>query len=335
VVGAELGTGIGRMIPWRFFAWVKRGKARGGARAAAVLRCDTRPMKKFVLALVIALGAHSALAEAPVPLLWKVSDADNSLYLLGSFHMLKPTDYPVAKSVDAAFEDAKQLYFELSPQEMSDPTLGEKLAQAGARTDGTTLQQSVSAKTWRKLQAYAAKNNMSAANFQSLKPWFVGLILAITELQKNGLDTSLGLDQHFMQRAALAGKPTYGLETGDAQIALFNGLSPKQQDQLLEEALDTGAKMKSEIQALHTAWRTADDKKLYQDTALKMRREYPDLYLSLNLGRNLAWLPKLETLLRDNPRDNILVVVGAMHLVGEDGVVKMLANKGYKVQRLK
>jgi uncharacterized protein len=312
-----------------------RGTARGRSRGAAVLRCDTRRMKKFAIALVIALGAHSALADAPVPLLWKVSDADNSLYLLGSFHMLKATDYPVAKSVDAAFEDAKQLYFELSPQEMSDPTVGVKLAQAGARADGTTLQQSVSAKTWRKLQAYAAKNNMSAANFQAAKPWFVGLILSINEMQKNGLDPALGLDQHFEDRAAKTGKPTQGLETVDSQIALFNSLNPKEQDQFLEEALDTSARIKAEIANLHTTWRKGDDVKLYQDIGLKMRREYPELYESFNRGRNRAWLPKLEALLRDNAKDNILVVVGALHLVGEDGVVKMLANKGYKVERIR
>ena len=300
-----------------------------------VQQCDTTLMKKFAIAILIALGAHSAQADAPVPLLWKVSDADNSLYLLGSFHMLKATDYPVAKSVDAAFEDSNQVYFELSPQEMADPALGQKLAQAGARTDGTTLQQSVSAKTWNKLQAYATKNKISADNFQASKPWFVGLVVAISELQKNGLDISLGLDQHFMQRAAKAGKPTQGLETGDAQIALFSGLGAKQQDQLLEEALDSSAKIKAQIEALHAAWRKSDDKKLYQDTALRMRRDYPDLYVSLNRGRNLAWLPKLEALLKDNQKDNILVVVGALHLVGEDGVVKMLADKGYKVQRLK
>ena len=70
------------------------------------------------------------------------------------------------------------------------------------------------------------------------------------------------MDQHFIQRAAKAGKTTRGLETGDAQTALFNGLGAKQQDQFLEEALDSGAKMKSEIEALHTAWRKADDNKL-------------------------------------------------------------------------
>lgn len=292
-------------------------------------------MKKIIISLFIALGANVAYADAPVPLLWKVSDADNSLYLLGSFHMLKPTDYPVAASLDAAFQDSTEVYFELSPQEISDPALGQKLAQAGSRADGKTLQQSVSPKTWRKLQAYATKNNIDVANFQNAKPWFVGLILAMIGMQKNGFDPALGLDQHFMGRAAKAGKPTQGLETGDMQIALFNDLGPKEQDQFLEEALDSGVRLKAEVQALHAAWRKADDKKLYQDMAVKMRRDYPELYESINRGRNKAWLSQLEALLADNHKDNILVVVGALHLLGDDGVVKLLAAKGYKVERIK
>jgi uncharacterized protein YbaP (TraB family) len=249
--------------------------------------------------------------------------------------MLKASDYPVAPSVDAVFQDASQLYFELSPQELSDPALGAKLTQVGVRNDGKTLQQSVSTKTWRKLQAYATKNNIEVANFQTAKPWFAGLVLTVMSIQKNGFDPALGLDQHLMGRAAKAGKPTQGLETFDFQMALFNELSPKGQDQFLEEALDTGGRIKAEMQTLHTAWRKADEKKLYQDMALKMRRDYPELYESMNRGRNKAWLPKLEALLKDNQKDNILVVVGALHLLGDDGVVKMLADKGYKVERIK
>ena len=292
-------------------------------------------MKKFLCTILIALGAHLAHAQAPVPLLWKVSDADNSLYLLGSFHMLKTTDYPVAASVDAAFNDASQVVFELSPQEVNDPALGSKLAALGVLAGGKTLQQSVSAKTWRKLQAFSAKNKVDLANFQNLKPWFVGLMLAVMGMQNNGFDPALGLDQQLMQRAVKEGKATQGLETGDMQIALFNNLSPKEQDQFLEEALDSGGRLKTEMQALHTAWRNADEKKLYQDVGLKMRRDYPELYESINRGRNKAWLPKLEALLKANQKDNVLVVVGALHLLGDDGVVKMLAAKGYKVERIK
>jgi uncharacterized protein YbaP (TraB family) len=292
-------------------------------------------MKKFLCTILIAFGAHLAHAQAPVPMLWKVSDADNSLYLLGSFHMLKATDYPVAASVDAAFNDASQVVFELSPQEVNDPALGSKLAALGVLAGGKTLQQSVSAKTWRKLQAFSAKNKVDLANFQNLKPWFVGLMLAVMGMQNNGFDPALGLDLQLMQRAVKEGKATQGLETGDMQLALFNNLPPKEQDQFLEEALDSGGRLKTEMQALHTAWRNADEKKLYQDVGLKMRRDYPELYESINRGRNKAWLPKLEALLKANQKDNVLVVVGALHLLGDDGVVKMLAAKGYKVERIK
>ena len=291
-------------------------------------------MKKILLPLILMISTNMAYAEAPKPLLWKVSDANNSLYLLGSFHMLKTTDYPLAKSTDLAFDDAEQLYFELSPEEMNNPALGQKMAQAAMRTDGKTLQQSLSAETWKKFEASAAKNNLPAANFQSFEPWFVALILSVTEMQKIGLNPALGLDKHFMERAAKAGKPAKGLESGDSQIAIFDGMSMKQQEQFLQDALDESADMKKKIDELHSTWRNADDKALFNIMAKEMSQKYPELYQTINLDRNNAWLPKLEAMLKDNDKDDVMVVVGSLHLVGDDGVIKMLKSKGYKVERL-
>ena len=291
-------------------------------------------MKKLLLPLILMISTNMAYAEAPKPLLWKVSDANNSLYLLGSFHMLKTTDYPLAKSTDLAFDDAEQLYFELSPEEMNNPALGQKMAQAAMRTDGKTLQQSLSAETWKKFEASAAKNNLPAANFQSFEPWFVALILSVTEMQKIGLNPALGLDKHFMERAAKAGKPAKGLESGDSQIAIFDGMSMKQQEQFLQDALDESADMKKKIDELHSTWRNADDKVLFNIMAKEMSQKYPELYQTINLDRNKAWLPKLEAMLKDNDKDDVMVVVGSLHLVGDDGVIKMLKSKGYKVERL-
>lgn len=306
-------------------------------------------MKKILLPLLMIIGANFAYAEAskplvttsvktnttpPKPLLWKVSDANNSLYLLGSFHMLKPTDYPLAKSTDLAFDDAEQLYFELSPEEMNNPALGQKMAQAAMRTDGKTLQQSLSAETWKKFEALAAKNNLPAANFQSFEPWFVALILSVTEMQKVGLNPALGLDKHFMDRAAKAGKPAKGLETGASQIAIFDGMGVKLQEQFLLDALDESADMKKKIDELHSTWRNADDNALFNIMAKEMSQKYPELYQTINLDRNKAWLPKLEAMLKDNDKDDVMVVVGSLHLVGDDGVIKMLKSKGYKIERL-
>ena len=296
-------------------------------------------MKKILLPLILLLGTNIACAETttspPKPLLWKVSDANNSLYLLGSFHMLKASDYPLAKSTDVAFDDAEQLYFELSPEEMNNPALGQKMAQAATRTDGKTLQESLPPETWKKLEAYTASRNIPVANFQSFEPWFVTLILSVTEMQKVGLEPALGLDKHFMERAAKAGKPAKGLETGDSQIAIFDGMSVKQQEQFLQDTLDETADMKNKMEELHTVWRNADDKKLYDEMAKEMSVKYPELYQSINPERNKAWLPKLEALLKDNDNDDIMVVVGSLHLVGKEGVVQLLKDKGYKVERMK
>ena len=292
-------------------------------------------MKKIFSLLFLLFASNIACAEAPKPLLWKVSDTDNSLYLLGSFHMLKADDYPLAKSTDVAFDDAEQLYFELSPEEMNNPALGQKMAQAAMLPHGKNLQQSVSAETWKKFEAYAAKNNLPVANFQGFEPWFVGLILSVTEMQKIGLDAALGLDKHFMDRAAKSGKPGKGLETGDSQIAIFDSMSSLQQEQFLLDALGDSAEIKAKMDELYATWRKADDKTLFDKMAMEMRKDYPELYQSINPDRNKAWLPKLEALLKANKSDDILVVVGALHLVGDDGVVKLLKDKGYKIERMK
>lgn len=291
-------------------------------------------MKKSLLPLLLCLGTTAISAETPKPLLWKVSDADNSLYLLGSFHMLKPSDYPLAKSTDLAFDDAEQIFFELSPEEMSSPALGQKMAQAGMLTDGKTLQQSVAPGTWKKFETYATAQKMPIANFQVFEPWFVALILSVTEMQKIGLNQSLGLDKHFMDRAAKAGKPAKGLETGASQIAIFDSMTAKQQEQFLLDALDDSADMQKKIDELHSAWRTADDKLLFAKMASDMQQKYPELYQKINVARNKAWLPQLEAMLKDNGKDDIMVVVGSLHLVGSDGVVKMLQQRGYKIERL-
>lgn len=292
-------------------------------------------MKKITLALLMAFSINSAYAEAPKPLLWKVSDADNSLYLLGSFHFLKTSDYPLAKATDAAFDDAEQLYFEISAEEMNNPALGEKMAKAGTRTDGKTLQQSLPAKTWSQFEAYTSERKLPAASFQQFEPWFVTLILSITEMQRVGLDPALGLDKHFMDRATKAGKPMKGLETGDSQIAIFDSMTAKQQEQQLQDTLDESANLKKQLEEMHAVWRKGDDKTLFNKIGLETKEKYPELYQSINLERNQAWLPKLQALLKDNDKDDVMVVVGALHLIGEDGVVKMLKDKGFKVERIK
>lgn len=320
------------------------------------MRLNTRLSLKTLLCsclLVMGLGAVNAQApataapeagasNAPVPLLWRVGTDTRSVYLLGSFHLLKPDDYPLHADVDAAFADSTRLVFEIPPEELSSPALGMKMGQAAMRTDGTTLDSALPPETAAALAAWTQANAAGLAQMQlppqvlqMFQPWFVGLMVSIVEMTKFGLQPELGMDMHLAARATEAGKPTSGLETGDTQIAFFSGMTAEQQLQFLQSSLETtGERGQQEIERLHAAWRAGDAQHLWNEMAVQMRDEYPEIYARINVERNDAWVPQIEALLADEAGGNALVVVGALHLLGEDGVVEKLAARGHAVERI-
>ncbi len=288
-----------------------------------------------------AASGVQARRAPPVPLLWKVSDADNSVYLLGSFHLLKPDDYPLSKDVDAAFADAESLVFEIPPEEMASPTLAMQMGQAALRADGTQLDSELPPATARKLHAWLAANDADLRKtglppqmLEMFEPWFVGLTVSIVEMSREGLDPKLGLDQHFAAAAKAAGKPTAGLETGAQQIAFLDAMDKDEQLQFLDEALGESDAGRQEVEKLHAAWHAGDAKTLWNGMAADMQRHYPKLYQHINIDRNDAWVPKIEQRLAAPGHDDTLVVVGALHLLGRDGVVEKLRARGYSVERI-
>ena len=323
-----------------------QNRARAPMFAAALAATFAIGTGGAVLAAPQAAHSHHAAAEdaakaPPVPLLWKVSDEDNSLYLLGSFHLLLPDDYPLSRDVDLAFADAEKLVFEMSPEELASPQLGIQMAQAAMRTDGSTLDQELGPELAAKLAAWGQENaaqlaatGMTVEVLQRFEPWFVGMMVTITQMMGIGFDPGLGLDAHMGVLAQQAQKPVAGLETGAQQIAFLDGMDPAEQLQMLEQALDQAEGGAEQTLALHAAWRAGDVEAILEGTVAEMRRDFPALYQAINVARNDAWLPKFEARLREDGEDDTLVVVGAMHLLGEDGVVEKLRAKGYAVERV-
>ncbi|MCJ0825057.1 TraB/GumN family protein [Luteimonas sp. 50] len=290
---------------------------------------------------VAAMPAAEAPAAPPVPLLWKVSDADNSVYLLGSFHLLKPGDYPLSADVDAAFADAESLLFEMPPSEMESPTLALQMGHAALRVDGSRLDSQLPPATARKLQDWFTGNaadlqasGLTSQSLQMFEPWFVGLTVSIIEMTREGLDPKLGLDRHFAEAAGRAGKPVDGFETGAQQIAFLDGMDADEQVQFLDEALSESDEGGSEVEKLHAAWRAGDAATLWDDMAADMKRQYPRLYRHVNVERNDAWLPRIEQRLQASGEDDTMVVVGTLHLLGSDGLVEKLRARGYAVERI-
>lgn len=266
--------------------------------------------------------------------MWKVSDRDNSVYLLGSFHALKPQDYPLPSKIYAAFDDAEVVAFELSPEEMASPQLPLRMVAAATLPAGSSLQHALSPKGWQQLQHYAARRNLPLDRFVQLEPWFVSMVITMREMAAVGYDPALGLDQHLIKRSAEAGKKTLGLETGDEQIAALDSMSAVEQRQSLAESLGEVDKFGSQLAKLHDYWIAGDEVALDKLLSEEFKQNYAQLYQRINVQRNQAWLPKVRRMLDGEQSDDTLVVVGSLHLLGADGLVAQMRKHGYSVERL-
>lgn len=295
--------------------------------AAAGLLSSIRP-------LPAAEPLPAADATPPVPLLWKLSDADNAVYLLGSFHLLKDDDYPLSADVDRAFEASESVVFEVPPEQLTDPATAQKFLAAAGYSDGRTLSDVLPQPMRDKFETVLAQSGGSLAQLENFEPWFVNLSLMLGVSQALGFSGDNGLDQHLMRRAAAAGKPADGLETIDLQLRTLDGAPMDEQLAALSDFIERPQEVPEMLSGLHQAWRDGDVEQLDRLARLEMREKTPETYRLLNVLRNEAWVPKIQRMLDDSSDEDTLVVVGALHLLGEDGVVEMLRAKGYTVERI-
>ncbi|MCM2336406.1 MAG: TraB/GumN family protein [Pseudomonas sp.] len=276
-------------------------------------------------------AAAEAHRAAPVPLLWKVSDADNAVYLLGSFHLLKNDDYPVSADIDAAFDDAEKVVFEIAPEAMLDPANGQAFLAAAGYGDARTLRTVLPAELHEKLNRLMGGQ---VASVDAYEPWFVNLSLTLGVSQALGFSAEKGLDRHLMTRAAEANKPTGGLETMSVQLGVLDGTPMDEQVAGLKEILDKPQELPTKLGELHAAWRAGDVDTLDRVTRAEMAEKSPVTYRRVNVDRNDAWVPQIRRMLDESASDDTLVVVGALHLLGNDGVVEKLRAQGLSVERV-
>ena len=300
-----------------------------------------RPHRSLIALLAGLLPLAATAQPAPAadaapkrPLLWKVSDADNAIYLLGSFHLLQPGDYPLPAEVDRAFDDADALVFEVEPGAMTSPASVASLQKYMAIEEGKTLSQVVPRATLEKLGAAMGGTAGALQAFEGSDPWAVNLGLVLGMTQAMGFRTDLGLDQHLMERARQAGKPATGLETIDDQFRALDAVPHAEQVAGLEEFVDDPARAAGQMRDLHAWWRAGDARALDREMRREMARKTPHTYRLLNVARNQAWLPQLRQRLDGASSGETLVVVGALHLLGPDGLVEQLRARGYRVQRI-
>jgi len=263
--------------------------------------------------------------------LWTVEGQHNTVYLLGSIHVLRASDGGLPQVADAAYADAEQLVMEID----MDDAAAEPLALVGSMQRAATLPagqtlRGVLGSDYAHVQAQALEAGVDLAALDGYAPWFVALTLMTLELAKRGFDPALGIEQTLAARASTDHKPITGLETAEQQFAVLSSLPLPEQKRFLLMSLEEAGRMDEELESMLTAWRTGDTDKL--ETLLTAEFDkFPELYKPLTEDRNRAWMGKLVDLLDED--DDYLVVVGALHLVGHNSVVDLLRERGYEVRQ--
>ena len=302
------------------------------ALSAGLLSCATAFAAPQTAAAPVAGQATKA---PPVPMLWQVTRGENRVYLLGSFHLLQEQDYPFHPDVDAAFKDAEKLVFEVHPDEMKDPAkLAAAMEQVAGYAPGQSFESVVPAPVRQKLEAMAQLAGQDTASLQASEPWLLSLGMSVGIAQALGYKGEYGMDHRLMALAGETGKQVAGLETLAAQLGALDATPYAEQVKGLDELVSDMPKAVKEMQELHATWRQGDVAKLDAGMRADMAEKSPVSYRLINIDRNRAWLPQVEARLSAPNGDDTLVVVGALHLIGLDGLVEMLRARGHDVQRI-
>ena len=285
------------------------------------------------VAIAVAVSAGAAAQSRPAGgknFLWTIQSGSNVMYLAGSVHALTPDAYPLNPVYQRAFDAAGALVEEIDLAEADPLTAAPGLLAKGMYQDGRTFDKAVSRQTANLVAEKLKSTPMVLDLIQPMKPWMVMLMLEALGSQAAGLDPELGLDKHFYEMAAGAGKAVIGLETAESQMDRFDKMPEAMQEQMLRSEL---AEMDTEtagLRALLTAWQTGDAATI-EKMLLGSFKSNPVAYASLITERNRNWMPQLDACLkRSSP---CFVIVGAAHLVGPEGLLAMLQKRGYRVEQ--
>jgi uncharacterized protein len=281
-----------------------------------------------LVASALLLTAHAAQAKT---FSWKATGKGGTIYLMGSIHVMSESFYPLNPALEAAFKDSDLLVEEVDLAEMLDPMAQMSILTRGMLPSNQSLDKVVSPATMTLVQKATGDLGPAAGPLMRFKPWMLAITLQGMELMKAGFDPALGLDQHFYDQAKESGKAVQGLETVEFQISRFDAMTMEQQDRMLAETLKELATETATVNKLGEAWKTGDLATI-ERIALADLKSDPVMYQRLLVERNKNWMPKIEALFARKGR--ALVVVGAAHLVGPDGLLAMLKAKGYTVEQI-
>jgi len=267
----------------------------------------------------------AARADGALHSLWEVHGKHNTVYLLGSIHVLRLSDYPLAPAVLEAYGNAKSVLMEVNMEELSSAQVQAEMLASASLPDGKTLLDVLGQQRYGRAAALAHEVGVELSLFDQFAPWFAAEAISQLQLAQLGFQPESGVEMYFMERARSDGKTVAGLETVHDQISIFQDMPLDTQAEYLASSLEQAHDLPHEVDSMVRAWQQGDTQ-WFANQLLSEFKQDSRLYQSVLGARNRKWLPKIEALLNDDK--NYLVIVGTGHLVGAGSVIELLKKDG-------
>lgn len=264
-------------------------------------------------------------------LVYQVEGPNGRFYLAGSMHLLHAERASLPAPLERAYRNSASIVMEIDTDDGDAQDAGARLLEAAQLAPDTSLQALLGEARWNTVRTALAEAGFDAERASRFEPWGLALLLTQAGFARQGYTSAAGVEQQWTERARRDGKPISGLETAAMQIALLDGLDMNVQRQMLDLTLEEVQEMPQMLDELDDAWRAGDLQRL-EALLLEGYRQMPELYTALLVERNRRWVSQIRAWPTTSPPR--LVLVGALHLVGEQGLPALLQRAGYTVQRL-
>lgn len=276
-----------------------------------------------ILSLACATGVALARDTSSV---WSVKGRNNTVYLAGSVHALPKEESHFPAPLERAYQAAQVIVLEVDLDDMNPLEAVQFITVNGTLPADRALKDVVGEKDYARVSELAADLGVPEVAIAKLEPWAAALVLTQFAITRSGYDPQLGIDMQITERAKADGKRIEGLETVIDQLSVFDSRSFEEQTRFLMDSTDDAPNLDSDLSKLISAWRQGDLAALEKEF-LEERAKSPRLYDALLDARNRQWMPRIESLLDDD--QDYLVVVGALHFVGGDGLLTLLRKRGF------
>jgi uncharacterized protein YbaP (TraB family) len=289
-------------------------------------------MRKIFPGLVsmalLASACITSRTDAATTSVWKVTDPKGgTLYLGGSFHSLRSSDYPLPAAFDRACDAATRLAFEIDDHQAD--AFSTNLVKAGLYPKGDELKNHVDPRTYDYLRRVLARSKLPQESIARYRPWFLALLLETPGLE--AFQSRFGVETYLTRRARAKSKSTTNLESTSEHIRVYSGLSDRESEACLLLSFITLQREGAEAVRILAAWRRGDAETVWRGTS-EGYRDFPALGERLLGVRNRAWIPKIEGYLHSGKI--YFVVAGAAHMGGPSGVLALLRARGYQIEQL-